>query len=196
MPDPAVGQQVRADDRGRVGPDAAARDVERGDRADQRNAVDRPQLREHLLVEGDRPDRRQQLVAGDHLGQPGARRRSGVAGDAADRHDHREPRRQRPDRQRRPAPIAGQRGPRQPLLEPEEPAERQAGDRREAAQHEWRDEHHDQQQQRVDGERAQAARADATLWPGEQAGHADGEEHADQPAQTRPAAPTTGRAGP
>ena len=44
-PQPAVGEEVRAHDRRRVRPDAAHRDVERGDRADPGDAVDRGDAR-------------------------------------------------------------------------------------------------------------------------------------------------------
>jgi hypothetical protein len=59
-----------------------------------------------------------------------------VARDPADRDDHGESRGHRPDGQRRPAPVAGQRGPGEPLLEAEQPTERPAGDAGDAAEQE------------------------------------------------------------
>ena len=75
-PQPPVLEEVLSDDGRGVRPDALERHLERGDRADAGDAVDRGELvdRIGLLDQVDRPDRCDERVAGDHLGQPGGRR--------------------------------------------------------------------------------------------------------------------------
>src|SRR4029079_17174744 len=99
-----------------------------GYRAAPRDARLIAELGDDLVVEGDWMDRGQELIAGDHLGQPGGRRESRLVRHAAHRDDHREADRQRPDGQRRSAAVADDRRTRQALLHAEGATERETGE--------------------------------------------------------------------
>ena len=80
------------------------------------------------LVRGDRTDRRQDELARDDVGDPAGGGRPGVLADPAQGDDHRQPDGQATQRQRRPARVAVDRAPGEPLLDPQQQCERRAGD--------------------------------------------------------------------
>ena len=166
-------------------------DVERGDRADPGDAVDRARRSRRRSPRRARPagSRSASCVARDHVGDPGARRRPGVLADPAERDDHRRGRsvsaptvsavrlgsRTTDARARRSSRRRTSANGRPATRASRAQDERRRAARRRAAG-------------RVDGERARRAPTPTGVArPDEQPDDADRDEHADEPAQ--PGAP-------
>ena len=97
------------------------------DRADPGDARDvRGRSAGDALVRGDRPDRGQDELARDDVGDPAGGRRAGVLADAAERDDHGQADGQGAEGQRGPAAVADDRAAGEPLLDAEDERERDA----------------------------------------------------------------------
>ncbi len=151
--EPAVGGEVRPDDRGAIDPGTLQRDVERGDGADPGDTRHgRGEVALDPFVRGDRPDGGQDDVAGDDLGDPGTGLGPCVLTDAAEGDDHRQPDGQGAQGQRRATPVADDGSAREALLEADQERERDARDPGDDGQDDG-DEQGRDEKDRVDRER-------------------------------------------
>ena len=152
-----------------------------------RHAVDRRDLALQAVVP-DRGggDRRQDLVAGHHLAQPGRRRRAGVGRHGTQRDHHGQADHEGADRDGGPSPVAGDGRAGETLLEAKRAGERQAGDAPERAEDRRRHEDREQEDE-VDRDGPQRERARPRRRREEQGGErADEHDDRDQPAGMGP----------
>ncbi len=183
---PAVGEQVRADHRGRVHPLAAHRNREEPDRAEPDHARHGSKVGQLRLVDGDRPDRGEKRVAGDDVAEPRGGRSAGRRRDAPERDEDGQRHGQAADRQRGAAPVTDQRTAVQALLRGQErPGDRTEQRSQRTDQERARQRHAEQQPE--DGKRPDdPGRSGRRARPEREPGETDDREHERQPAEAGP----------
>jgi hypothetical protein len=143
-------------------------EIEGRDRRDRGDAADRGQRLEVAGIERHGPDARRDLVAGNHVGQPGGRALTGRLGRPAERDDHRQADDEGTEGERRAAAVAGQGAAGESLLEAQDRGQRDPDEAPERRQEERGGERGDQER-RVHGQRPVGTHGSGRPRPGDQA---------------------------